>query len=91
MRLCEFPGLAAQRNLLRSKQIMSQGAKRYLILLNPVLTAAKRRKGAGNCVPCWGLGMKSPSRVWGGNPIVPHMREAQFIISQGAKRHLTDA
>ena len=24
-------------------------------------------------------------------PIVPHMREAQSIMSQGAKRHLTDA
>lgn len=32
-----------------------------------------------------------PQAGLGGNPIVPHMRETQSIMSQGAKRHLTDA
>ena len=39
----------------------NQGAKRNLIPTNPLKTAAKRR---------WGLGMKSPSRAWGGGPII---------------------
>ena len=37
----------------------------------PLETAAKRRKGAGNEVPCWGLG-QSPKR----NPFVTPNREA---------------
>ena len=45
----------------RFKRNVNQGAKRPLILLTQVKTAAKRR---------WGLGMISPSGAWGGNPIV---------------------
>ena len=39
----------------------NQGAKRNLIPIKLLKTAAKRRRG---------LGMKSPSGAWGGNPIV---------------------
>ena len=38
--------------------------------------------GFGDEIPKQGMGWQ-PHRP-------PHMREAQFIISQGAKRHLTD-
>ena len=50
---------------------------------NPLKTAAKRR---------WGLGMKSPSGVWGGNPIVTprslNRKAIQKSKNQGAKRNL---
>ena len=53
-------GWQPHRNPKREAQPkMNQGAKRYLIPLPLVKTAAKRR---------WGLGMKSPSGAWGGNP-----------------------
>ena len=39
----------------------------------PLETAAKRRKGAGNEVPCWGLG-QSPKR----NPSFPQIAK-RFI------------
>ena len=45
----------------RFKRNVNQGAKRPLIPLTPLKSAAKRR---------WGLGIISPSGVWGGNPIV---------------------
>ena len=51
-----FPQIAK-----RFKKGKNQGAKRNLIPTNPLKTAAKRR---------WGLGMKSPSRAWGGSPII---------------------
>ncbi len=61
----------------------NQGAKRNLIPTKPLKTAAKRR---------WGLGIKSPSGVWGGNPIVtprsPNREAIQKGKNQGAKRNL---
>ena len=61
----------------------NQEAKRNLIPTKSLKTAAKRR---------WGLGMKSPSGAWGGNPIVtprsPNREAIQKNRNQGAKRNL---
>ena len=58
----------------------NQGAKRNLIPTKSLKTAAKRR---------WGLGMKSPSGAWGGNPTVtprsPNREAIQKNRNQEAK------
>ena len=53
----------------------------------PLETAAKRRKGAGNEVPCWGLG-QSPKQGMGWQPHRNPKRKAQPKMNQGAKRYL---
>ena len=50
--LCEFPGSAVLTfSLVRSTLKGNQGAKRYLIPPNPVLTAAKRRWESEGRIP----------------------------------------
>ena len=54
----------------------------------PLETAAKRRKGAGNEVPCWGLG-QSPKQGMGWQPHRNPVPIKKEVVSEQNAKHST--